>query len=398
MNVVKPSKKRKDKKNKLAKAPNLESVHILPNMVPLQIQNSAIHKSGKLHQKSKNTPMKVLILSYFKSSPPRIGDVLSNHPDIFYFNEPLFPFDSTAVKDGEEPVSRRFISEAAEYLTDLFDCKILDSKLGYSEDIVKKMAKKSFTFCTQHQSNVSGCVQQLCKSKPVILSKTIRLYIQDVHAFLTKNRGSAKVIILQQDPRVNLHMRNRRSRTGGTTGSDMFFQGRSLCSRMLHDAQNARRLEGSGHKDFYRIVLYEHFLKNPENILKGILSYIGIDSDNEIVKKLLRSANVYKHIQKVNLNRWEWIPDDDEGLSVDKACTFFYKYSLYNPMMQKPGLVQRSSAVKIQFEKTMPLERTVDLRQPGEIHSSSSLFRRCSIKNTSLKPAFPGSQNKSPDN
>ncbi|GIY65105.1 hypothetical protein CEXT_646201 [Caerostris extrusa] len=40
------------------------------------------------------------------------------------------------------------------------------------------------------------------------------------------------------------------------------------------------------------------FSKNPENILKGILSYIGIDSDNEIVKKLLRSASVYKHIQK----------------------------------------------------------------------------------------------------
>ncbi|GIY15144.1 uncharacterized protein CEXT_375271 [Caerostris extrusa] len=134
-------------------------------MVPLQIQNSGIHKSGKLHQKSKNTPMKVLILSYFKSSPPRIGD--------------------------------------------------------------------------------------------------------DVHAFLTKNRGSAKVIILQQDPKSeSSHAKQKKSHRRDNRFRHV-FQGRSLCSRMLHDAQNARRLEGSGHKDFYRIVLYEHFLKNPENILKG---------------------------------------------------------------------------------------------------------------------------------
>ncbi|KAF8763751.1 Carbohydrate sulfotransferase 5 like protein [Argiope bruennichi] len=339
-NKVKPTKK--ENKKKLEKAPNLDSVHILPNTVPMQVQDFKSIKSEKLPKKTTTFAKKVLILSYFKSGSLELGDILGNHPDIFYFNEPLYPFDSTAQKDGEEPISRRYISEATEYLTDLFECKIVDSKLGYSEDMVKKIAKKAYTLCQQQQhSNVSECVQQLCLSKPVILSKTIRVYIQDVHSFLMKNRGSARVIILQQDPRVNLHLRNRKSHPGWTTGSDMFFQGRSLCARMLHDAQNAKRLEGSGHKDFYRIVLYEHFLKNPENILRGILSYIGMNSDLEDVKMLLRSANVYKHIRKVNLNKWEWIPDDEAGLNIDKACSFFYRYSLYNPMVQRAGLVQR---------------------------------------------------------
>ncbi|CAL1287547.1 unnamed protein product [Larinioides sclopetarius] len=338
-NKIKETKK--DKKKKLEKAPNLDSVHILPNTVPLLVQDLKTTKSEKIRQKPPVIAKKVLILSYFKSGPPELSDILSNHPDIFYFNEPLHPFDSTAQKDGEEPISRRYISEATEYLTDLFDCKIVDSKLGYSEDMVKKMAKKAYTLCQQQQSNISECVQRSCLSKPVIVSKTIRVYIQDVHAFLMRNRGSARVIILQQDPRVNLHLRNRKSHPGWTTGSDMFFQGRSLCARMLHDAQNAKRLEGSGHKNFYRIVLYEHFLKNPENILRGILSYIGINSSLEDIKMLLRSANVYKHIRKINLNKWEWIPDDEAGLSIDKACSFFYRYSLYNPMVQRGGIVQR---------------------------------------------------------
>ncbi|GFY45458.1 uncharacterized protein TNIN_383031, partial [Trichonephila inaurata madagascariensis] len=339
VNKVKPATK-KGKTKKSAKAPNVENMHILPNTEPIKIEDTNPKKSDKVTRKSPAVK-KVLILSYFESGPPQIDDILSYHPEIFYFHEPLYPFDTTPSKDGEEPISRRFIGEATEYLSDLFDCKITDSKLGYSEDIVKKMAKKAFSYCRSQQTNTSECVQQLCHSKPVVLAKTIRVYIQDVHAFLMKNRGSAKLIILQQDPRVNLHMRNRKTHPGWTTGSDMFFQGRSLCSRMLHDAQNARRLEGSGHKNFYRVVLYEHFLKNPENILRGILSYIGVSSDLETVKNILRSANVYKHLRRVNLNKWEWIPDDEAALNVDKACTFFYKYSLYNPMMQKPGIVQR---------------------------------------------------------
>lgn len=337
--TVKP--KKKEIKKKRVKVPHLEKLHILPKTITSQ-EKYEISKTNENYQNTNSYINKVLIISYFDCGIPQIGDILSQHPEIFYFNEPLYPFDSTSLKDGEEPISRRSISEATDYLSDLFECKILDSRMGYSDGITKKMAKRAYSSCSGQQGNVSECVQESCKSKKVVLSKTIRVYMQDVQPFLMKNRGKVKVIILQRDPRVNLHIRNRKGHPGSwITGSDMFFQGRSLCSRMLNDVLNAKRLEGSGHSDFYKIVLYEHFLKSPENVLRGILSFVGLTSELDTVKKLLRSANAYKQLQKAKLNKWEWIPDDDEALSVDKACKFFYKNSLYNPMMQTSGIVQR---------------------------------------------------------
>lgn len=333
--------KKKEVKKKAVKVPNLEKLHILPKAIQSQ-EKFEIAKSNANYQKTPSYINKVLIISYFDSGTPQISDILSQHPDIFYFNEPLYPFDSSSLKDGEEPISRRTISEATDYLSDLFECKILESRMGYSDGITKKMTKKAYNLCSEQTANVSECVQESCKSKKVVLSKTIRVYMQDVQPFLMRNRGKVKVIILQRDPRVNLHMRNRKEHPGSwTTGSDMFFQGRSLCSRMLNDVLNAKRLEGSGYSEFYKIVLYEHFLKSPENVLRGILSFIGLTSELDAVKKLLRSANAYKQLQKAKLNKWEWIPEDDEALSVDKACKFFYKNSLYNAMIQNSGIVQR---------------------------------------------------------
>lgn len=297
-------------------------------------------KEHKLIQK------KLLIVSYFDWGSPRIADILSKHPDIFYFNEPLFPFDSTTLKNGEEPISRRLVAEATDYLEELFECKILESKMGYSDQIIKKIAKNAYTACANTFNNASECVEGTCKSSPIILSKTIRLYIRDIKSFLTHNRGLSKVVILQRDPRVNLNLRNKNIRPGWIGGSDMFFQARSLCSRMLHDVQEARRLEGSGFKNFYRIVLFEHFLKRPEDVLKGILSFVGVSYELEDIKRLLRKTNSYKQIKSVTLNKWNWIPDDEAGVHIDKACSFFYKNSLYNPMKRSHGFLQRYDLCK----------------------------------------------------
>lgn len=337
-----PSKpKKKEIKKNLTKVPHLEKLHILP-FAPTFQEKFANLITDKNQPKTKSYINKLLIISYFESGSPKIENILSQHPDVFFLNEPLYPFDSTPQKDGEEPISRRTIAEATDYLSDILECKLLDSRMGYSDEVNKRMAKKTYRDCSEQQSNVSECVQATCKSKNLILAKIIRVYMQDIQGFLEKNRGYVKVIILQRDPRANLHVRNRKGNSNSwTSGSDMFFQGRSLCSRMLNDVLNAKRIEGAGHNGFYKIVLFEHFLKNPENVLGGILSFIGLSSDTEVVKKLLKNANAYKQLQKAKLNRWEWIPEDDEGLSVDKACKFFYKNSLYNPMMQTPGVVQR---------------------------------------------------------
>ncbi|KAG8200758.1 hypothetical protein JTE90_006343 [Oedothorax gibbosus] len=337
--TLKPRKK--EVKKKTVKVPHLEKLHILPKTTISQEYLQTVLAEAN-HLITKSMIKKVLIISYFNSGSPKIGDILSQHPDVFFLNEPLYPFDSTPQRDGEEPISRRTISEATDYLSDVFECRLLESRMGYSEETNKKMAKKAYRDCSEQQSNVSECVQETCRSKNLVLAKVIRVYMQDIQGFLEKNRGRVKVILLQRDPRVNLHMRNRKVNSGSwTSGSDMFFQGRSLCSRMLNDVMNAKRLEGSGHDGFFKIVLFEHFLKNPESVLKGILSFIGLSSDPETVKMLLKNANAYKQLQKAKLNRWEWIPEDDEGLSVDKACKFFYKTSLYNPMVQTPGMVQR---------------------------------------------------------
>lgn len=331
--------------NTVAKSPYLESIHILPTGSHINnVRELAFEDNAK---KRKSMQIKLLIISYFDLGPLRIGDVLSQHPDVFFFNEPLMPFDSSILKDGEEPISRRIISEATDYLEELFECKILESKMGYSDQIIKKMAKKAYSACTSSFNNVSECVQETCKSSHIIMAKTIRLYVEDAKGFLLRNKGVSKVIILQRDPRVTLNLRNKKMKPGWTAGSDLFFQGRSLCSRMLHDVQEAKRLEGSGVKDFYRIVLFEHFLKNPENVLKGLFSFIGVSYEIEDIKQLLKKTNMYKQIKRVLLNKWDWIPDDESGLYVDKACSFFYKNSLYNPMKRYRGFLQRYNLCKL---------------------------------------------------
>ncbi|XP_035215012.1 uncharacterized protein LOC118188629 isoform X2 [Stegodyphus dumicola] len=325
--ILKPTKQ---KKRKPTRAPYL--VHILPNMK---------YSNEKITTSKLNKAKKVLIISYFNTSPLHVADILKNHSDIFYYDEPLYPFDSTSLKDGEEPISRRIIYDATAYLSDLFECNILESKMGYSDQIIKKIAPVAYSSCKLIQSNVSECIEATCKSKPTVVAKTIRIYLQDVQEFLAQNKDIVKVIILQRDPRVNLHLHNKKARPGWVSGTDMFFQGRSLCSRMLHDVQTAKRLEGSGYKNFYRIVLFEHFMKNPETVMSGLLSFLGMTTDLNGVKKLLRASNVYKQLRKAKLNKWESIPDDDAGMSIDKACTFFYRNSLYNPMQQALGFVQR---------------------------------------------------------
>ncbi|XP_054711466.1 LOW QUALITY PROTEIN: carbohydrate sulfotransferase 1-like [Uloborus diversus] len=285
--------------------------------------------------------IKVLIISYFDYGLPQIGDILTRHGDVFYLNEPLYPFDSASLKDGEEPISRRYIAEAMDYLTELFDCKIFDSKFGYSDDILKRTTRHAYSACNKNQRNVTDCVEAFCMSKKIVMSKIIRVYLQDLQSFIMRNRGKVKVLIIQRDPRINLHQHNKKFHPGWTTASDMFFQGRGLCSRMLHDVQTAKRLEGSGNSNFYRVVLYEHFLKSPEVMIKNILSFIGVEEGSEKVKKMLRNSNAQKDIRKAKLSKWDSIPDDDAALSVDKACAFFYKNSLYNPMKLSMGFVQR---------------------------------------------------------
>lgn len=339
-----PIKHKTTKVTKPSKDSFLEKFHILPQESQNNEEQEIIYENK--NQKKKLTQKKLLIISYFDLGLPNIGDILSQHPDVFYFNEPLFPFDSTTLKDGEEPISRRFVAEATDYLEELLQCKILDSKMGYSNEIVKKMAKGAYSSCTKSYGNVSECVQDSCRISPVVLTKTIRLYIKDIKGFLMRNKESSKVIVLQRDPRVNLNLRNKKVRPGWIAGSDMFFQGRSLCSRMLHDVQEAKRLEGSGFTNFYRIVLFEHFLKNPETVLKGVLSFVGIPYETEDIRRLLKKANAYKQIKRVLMNKWDWIPEDDAGLNVDKACNFFYKNSLYNPMKQSRGFLQRYNLCK----------------------------------------------------
>lgn len=338
------TKPTKTKINTAVKSPYLESIHILPT----GNQNNNVRELvfEGYEKKHKSVQLKLLIISYFDLGPFHIEDVLNQHPDVFFFNEPLLPFDSSTLKDGEEPISRRFIAEATHYLEDLLQCKVLESKMGYSDQIIKKMAKKAYSACASSFNNASECVQETCKSSHIIMAKTIRLYIEDARAFLLRNKGLSKVIILQRDPRVTLNLRNKKIKPGWTAGSDLFFQGRSLCSRMLHDVQEAKRLEGSGLKDFYRIVLFEHFLKNPENVLNGLFSFLGVSYEKEDIQRLLKKTNVYKQIKRVLLNKWDWIPDDQSGLYVDKACSFFYKNSLYNPMKRHRGFLQRYDLCK----------------------------------------------------
>lgn len=331
--------------NTAVKYSHLENIHILPTGNQNNNVRELVYEDSE--KKHKSMQKKLLIISYFDLGPLRIGDVLSQHPDVFFFDEPLLPFDSSILKDGEEPISRRIIAEATDYLEEILECKILESKMGYSDQIIKNMAKKAYSACTSSFNNASECVQETCKSNHIIMAKTIRLYIEDARGILLRAKGFSKVIILQRDPRVTLNLRNKKMKPGWTAGSDLFFQGRSLCSRMLHDVQEAKRLEGSGLKDFYRIVLFEHFLKNPENVLKGLFSFIGVSHEIEDIKRLLKKTNVYRQIKRILLNKWDWIPDDQSGLYVDKACSFFYKNSLYNPMKRYRGFLQRYNLCKL---------------------------------------------------
>ncbi|XP_013784571.1 carbohydrate sulfotransferase 1-like [Limulus polyphemus] len=301
-----------------------QSVYILPagNI------SAKIRTSYKVHINEKK---KVILLSYLRSGSTFLGEMFNQHPSVFYYFEPLYLLDHPGAYSGIQPLFRSKVPKALKLLNRILDCKISKNNGLINDDLAfRSKALREIYDTPACNSTLTRCLDKACEQKNVSVIKVMRLYLNDLQPLIERN--DLKVIILQRDPRALLYSRRRNNLGGRLEIEDDFrLQARSLCARMLHDVKMAKKIAFLTQKNFYRIVLQEHFVTNPQSIIKSIFRFLELPITDKQIKSLLEVSHFPFQQGEGTLYRWDWKKEvlANEVVAIDKVCHYFYENSFY---------------------------------------------------------------------
>lgn len=245
-----------------------------------------------------DAPLRVLLVTTWRSGSTFLGQVLANHPAVFHHYEPLSPRGILQIRSGREAF------QAQQLLHRLLDCRYsgLDEYLNYTRNHPEDMLGHNIPVweACKRGPNTNACynatfLSQSCQLFPIQLVKTVRLRLNLTQLFLNDEKMNVKVVFLVRDPRAV--MSSRYSSVSWCTDKPDCSSPEVLCSDMQGDLKVATALEKL-YPDRFIKVKYEDIASNPHDEIQHLMEFLGMEYSPSM------ATYVEQHTQRDQESPW----------------------------------------------------------------------------------------------
>lgn len=273
------------------------------------------------------TPLRILLVSTWRSGSTFLGQVLQQHPGVFQHFEPFSYAGVKQIRSGSEAF------QSQQFLHRLLECRFEgeDVYLNYTRKHPLEMLghnKRIWKPCSTSQ-RVDLCsnetfLTQACNMFPIQLVKSVRLRLNLTQLFLGETRLNAKVIFLIRDPRATIS--SRRSSVGWCDNSPDCSSPEILCSDLKEDLKVSAALERL-YPNSFTMVRYEDLANDPQIVLRKLFSFLGMDYSSDMEEFVTKHTE--SEVEKpwsiarksaARVSRWKEKLKSEEIEEIEKVC------------------------------------------------------------------------------
>uniref|UniRef100_A0A8D0BSH6 Sulfotransferase n=1 Tax=Salvator merianae TaxID=96440 RepID=A0A8D0BSH6_SALMN len=274
----------------------------------------AQHGGFTLRSMEKPAQAHILIVSSWRSGSSFVGQLFSQHPDVFYLMEPAWHVWATmhqnsakvlhmAVRDLVRSVFKCDMSVFDAYmpwkrnLSDLFQWAVsralcTDPACGYFQrtDITVESACK--TLCGKYPFNK---VEEACKSYSHIVLKEVRIFdLKVLYPLLTDPSLNLKIIHLVRDPRAVLKSREQTAKAlardngivlnmnGSKVADDQYKVLQEICRSHVQIYETATLKPPGFLKDRYLMIRFEDLVRDPIEEITTMYKFADLKLTNKL--------------------------------------------------------------------------------------------------------------------
>lgn len=230
------------------------------------------------------TPLRILLVSTWRSGSTFLGQVLQQHPGVYQHYEPFSYLGVRQIRSGSEAF------QSQQMLHRLLDCRYQehDRYINYTKlnpvDMIGHN-KRIWNAC-KSLNRVDICsnatfLTKACDMFPIQLVKTVRLRLNLTQLFLGETRLNAKVVFLIRDPRATIN--SRRSSVSWCDSSPDCSSPDVLCSDLKEDLKVSAALERLYPKSF-TMLRYEDLANEPHTVLRRLFEFLGMEYSEELTE------------------------------------------------------------------------------------------------------------------
>ncbi|KAK3795528.1 hypothetical protein RRG08_036855 [Elysia crispata] len=245
-----------------------------------------------------DSPRYVILLTYGRSGSSLTSDIISEHPDVFTYYEPLHNLAqsfSSRQKDYKEQ-NHKYL-----HLTDILEyhsaaLSMIEKQMTCNYHRLSRFASlnlhapsikstKELFHCVKSALTSKAeetCLmeaQERCEQKPLRFIKTIRLSVETMSAVLDLYPCS-KLIYLVRDPRGSYHSKTRMF---ASHGQNVTWDAERFCSRLNKDVDAVIKLKEK-YPDRIHLTRFETIAAHPIVSMKDIYEFIDLEFTQSIAK------------------------------------------------------------------------------------------------------------------
>ncbi|XP_072502431.1 carbohydrate sulfotransferase 4-like [Notamacropus eugenii] len=340
-------------------------------------------------QPEKSSPVHVLILSSWRSGSSFVGQLFSQHPDVFYLMEPAWHVWTTlssgsagqlqmAVRDlirsvflCDMTVFDAYMAQGPRKQSSLFMwdtsralCSPPACHLFNREAIIRSADCK--ILCGKQPFNM---VEEACKSYSHVVLKEVRFFnLKTLQPLLTDPSLNLHIIHLVRDPRAVF--RSRQNTKGdlkydnhivmGNQGNKMkdvdqpYYLMKAICQSQ-QEIYNAAQLLPVSLRDRYLLIRYEDLVQDPLTQTSKLYEFVGLHFLPQLqiwVHNITRGKGMGGHAFDTNSRNaqrvaqaWRWSLPHDQVVQLQKICKDAMKVMGYLPVFSEKD--QRNLSMKL---------------------------------------------------
>lgn len=243
----------------------------------------------------------ILIISDFASGSSFLGEILNQHPQVFYLHEPLKSLEYYR-ENRPESVYDTMVTHL---LNGIFHCNFME--LSYYTDFLSyqysslrhRLASRALSsppLCPENYNNPHYSIRMCTPLRPQATSALCRLHrhtvvksirVDSIHklSYLMDSEGpldySLKVVHLVRDPRAVLNTRVVHDSHENWTVKSVLKHAQSLCRDMLRNIKYAVSAP-SWLQGRYTLLRYEDLATNPHQIAEQLYKFVGISISPQV--------------------------------------------------------------------------------------------------------------------
>ncbi|KAL4232996.1 hypothetical protein ACF0H5_007682 [Mactra antiquata] len=310
-------------------------------------------------------PYDVVINSYMRCGSSFTGQLLGFHPDVFYWYEPLWNYNSGVYYWGNNSICSRKMH------IDVPNCRTVPPSqtqgIGKMHQVLKMIYTCTFdnlipAVAEQMTPSYSGDVwspylqcrsaghagsiclkemEQICRNSKHRVTKIVRLTVDNLE-YILENFPNLKVIHLFRDPRAIINSRTttkwyqlKESLSDNHRG--IRLDADELCKRIMYDITSSINLKNK-YPDRFAVIMYEDLQNNLERKAEILYNYLGLNVTSLKVKlETMAEISPEEHTEKIvrgsHSDWWRYRLSFSAVKAVDDICVKVYQslgYTVYD--------------------------------------------------------------------